>query len=500
MRGITKRFPGVCALDSVDFQVRAGEVHALMGENGAGKSTLVKVLTGVHRPDAGALLLAGGRFEPSSPADAQRHGVHAVYQELNLIPTLSVAENLYLGRLPKRWYGADWRAARRRARQRLAEFNLSIDVSEPLGSFPAAIQQMVAVIRAVDANARLLVLDEPTSSLDRRETEILFANVARLKQEGLGIVYITHFLAEVYEVADRITVLRNGRRVGTFLTDELPRIELVAHMLGRSTEEATQLETQRPMKTSADGAGKCVLAAQQLGRRRAIAPFDIRIQEGEVVGFAGLLGAGRTEAARLLFGADRADEGQLAIGGRRVRRHDPRRAVRAGIAFSPEDRKASGIVPDMSIRSNIALVAQRFLSRFGIVSRALQDRVAEEFVERLGIRTPDLDRPVRHLSGGNQQKVILARWLASRPVLVILDEPTRGIDVGAKAEVEALIGELADRGVAVVFISSELEEVLRRANRILVFRDRRIVGELAGRDTDMLALMNAIANPDTQAG
>ena len=497
MRGIDKRFPGVHALDHVDFDVRPGEVHALMGQNGAGKSTLIKVLTGVYHRDAGSVRFERRPIEPGSPADAQRDGIHTVYQEVNLVPTQSVAENLFLGRFPHRWFGVDWKTVRRRARERLAQFDVDVDVDEPLGGYSAAIQQMVAIARAVDADARLLIFDEPTSSLDRHEVDVLFATIARLRQRGIGIVFVTHFLDEVYRVSDRITVLRNGRRVGTFDTDGLPRIELVARMLGRSSDEVAALETQRTVAPPEDRGRDVVLAAHRLGRRGAVEPFDLRVGRGEVLGLAGLLGSGRTEAARLLFGADRADSGHVEVRGRRLTHHSPHRSVAAGVALCPEDRQASGIIPDMSVRANIALVVQRTLSRCGIVSRRAQDRIAHEFVQKLGIDTPDVHRPVRNLSGGNQQKVILARWLACNPVALILDEPTRGIDVGAKTEVENLVERLAREGVAVVFISSELEEVLRRSHRVLVLRDRKVVGELTGDEITMPHVMNAIAAHET---
>ncbi|MCP4250393.1 MAG: sugar ABC transporter ATP-binding protein [bacterium] len=506
MREICKRFPGVDALVDVDFDVRAGEVHALMGENGAGKSTLIKVLTGVHRSEGGSMHFRGQPFQAATPADAQAHGIHTVYQEINVVGSLSVAENLFAGRFPQRWFGIDWQRMRQRSCELLARFDLHLDVDEPLGGFPVAIQQMVAIIRAVDIDARLLILDEPTSSLDRHEIDILFDTIGRLKDQGIGVVFITHFLDEVYRISDRITVLRNGHRVGTFATAALSRVELVGHMLGHPAPS--------PVAAGAASAGAVapaagdrltpVLRARGLSRRGAIEPFDLHVARGEVLGMAGLLGSGRTEAARLLFGADRADRGSVEVRGRRIPHHRPRQALRYGLALCPEDRHGSGIIPDMSVRENIALAAcaagraEHRPSRFGIVSRRAQLRLAEGFVHRLGIATPDLDRPVRYLSGGNQQKVILARWLATQPVVLILDEPTRGIDVGAKAEVERLVEQLAADGMAILFISSELEEVLRRSHRVLVLRDRRVIGELAGEDIDMAQVMNAIAAPESQ--
>ncbi|HUU96060.1 MAG TPA: sugar ABC transporter ATP-binding protein [Phycisphaerae bacterium] len=493
MRGIDKHFPGVHALDKVDFDVRRGEVHGLMGQNGAGKSTLVKVLTGVHPRDGGTITFEGKAFHASSPADAQRKGISTVYQEVNLVPSLSVAENLFLGRSPRAWFGLHWRQMRRRSRELLSQFDLDIDVDEPLGSYPVAIQQMVAIARAVDIDARLIILDEPTSSLDQHETGVLFDIIGRLKARGIGIIFVTHFLEQVYRVSDRISVLRNGQRVGTFEVARLPKIELVGHMLGKSPAEAAALEAERPPAAELGAEREVVLAVRNLGRRRAIEPFDLEVRRGEVLGLAGLLGSGRTEAARLLFGADRAESGTIMIGTRRAALRSPRRAIALGIALCPEDRQADGLFPEMSVRGNIALVVQRTLSRLGIISRQAHSRIAGEFVRRLDIATPDLERPVKHLSGGNQQKVILARWLACNPRLLILDEPTRGIDVGAKVEVERLIDALSHEGIAIVFISSELEEVVRRSHRILVLRDRQVVGELAGEAINEHTVMDTIA-------
>jgi len=493
MRGIDKHFPGVHALDKVDFDVRRGEVHGLMGQNGAGKSTLVKVLTGVHPRDGGTITFEGRAFHASSPADAQRKGISTVYQEVNLIPSLSVAENLFLGRSPRAWFGLHWRQMQRRSRELLAQFDLDIDVDEPLGSYPVAIQQMVAIARAVDIDARLIILDEPTSSLDQHETEILFDMIGRLKARGIGIIFVTHFLDQVYRVSDRISVLRNGQRVGTFEAARLPKIELVGHMLGKSPAEAAALETERLPAAEIDVEREAVLTVRNLGRGRAIEPFDLEIRQGEVLGLAGLLGSGRTEATRLLFGADHAESGTIAIGARRVSLRSPRHAIALGIALCPEDRQADGLFPEMSVRGNIALVVQRTLSRLGVISRRAHARIAGEFVRRLDIATPDLERPVKHLSGGNQQKVILARWLACNPRLLILDEPTRGIDVGAKVEVERLIDALSHEGIAIVFISSELEEVVRRSHRILVLRDRKVVGELTGEAINEHTVMDTIA-------
>jgi len=492
MRSIDKRFPGVHALDGVDFEVRPGEVHALMGQNGAGKSTLIKVLTGAYPRDGGTITFEGRDFRASSPADAQAKGLSTIYQEVNLVPTLSVAENLFLGRLPRRWFGVDWRTMHRRAREVLATFDLDIDVERTLSTYPTAIQQMVSIARAIDTDARLLIMDEPTSSLDKHETEVLFGIMARLKAKGISLIFVTHFLEQVFRVSDRITVLRNGRLVGTFETRDLSRLDLVSHMLGRRPEEAEASQAARAAAPA--GAERApVLSVRGLTRKKAIEPFDLRIARGEVLGLAGLLGSGRTEAARLLFGADKADGGQIEVSGKPQRLHAPRQAIALGLGFCPEDRKTEGIFPEMSVRSNIALVVQRSLSRLGLLSRRAHTRIAAEFVRKLGIVTADLDVPVKTLSGGNQQKVILARWLARRPMLLMLDEPTRGIDVGAKVEIERLVESLAQEGVAVLFISAELEEVVRRSRRILVLRDRRFVGELEGREVNVETVMNTIA-------
>nr|WP_275583649.1 sugar ABC transporter ATP-binding protein [Archangium primigenium] len=472
-------------MTGVDLEVRPGEVHALMGQNGAGKSTLIKILTGVYARDGGTLTLEGRDFHPSSPGDAQDKGISTIYQELSLIPTLTVAENLFLGRAPRRWFGLDWRAMRRQAEELLATFDLRIDVTQPLGSLSAAVQQLVAIARAVHTQARVLIMDEPTSSLDSHETEVLLDTIVRLKSRGLGIVFVTHFLDQVYRVSDRITVLRNGAHVGTYEASQLSRLDLVSHMLGRVPDEV------EPVLREHSDVPRPVLFSVQALERRGVPAFDLTLHAGEVVGFAGLLGSGRTEAARLLFGADHARSGTLNGA---APKH-PRQAIAAGMAFCPEDRKAEGIFPELSVRENIALVVQR---RWGfLLSRSRQEALAQEFVTKLGIKTPSVEQPIRLLSGGNQQKVILSRWLAYEPRLLILDEPTRGIDVGAKGEIERLIHQLSARGLAVLFISAALEEVLRLSHRIAVFRDRKKVGELS--QTTLPEVMKVIASEDGHA-
>ncbi len=486
VRGVEKRFPGVHALAGVDLDVRAGEVHALMGQNGAGKSTLIKILTGVYPRDGGTITFEGKDFRPTSPGDAQRKGMSTIYQELNLIPTLTVAENLFLGRAPRRWFGIDWRAMRRKAEEILATFDVRVNVDQPLGTMSAAVQQLVAIARAVQTEARLIIMDEPTSSLDSHETEVLLGIISRLKARGLGIIFVTHFLDQVYQVSDRITVLRNGALVGTYEASKLTRLELVSQMLGKVPEEMEPALHPHP-----ESQGPAVVTAQGL-TRRGIEPFDLTVHQGEVVGFAGLLGSGRTEAARMIFGADHPTAG--TVNGTLPR--SPRQAIDQGMAFLPEERKVDGIIPDLSVRENIALVVQRKLGF--TISQAQQEKIAQEFVTKLGIKTPNVEQPVRLLSGGNQQKVILARWLAYEPRFLILDEPTRGIDVGAKGEIERLIHQLAQKGLSVLFISAALEEVLRLSHRIAVFRDRKKVGELSR--TTLPEVMKMIAGEEKPSG
>ncbi len=505
LRGIGKKFPGVVALDGVDFTVRAGEIHALLGENGAGKSTLIKVLTGVYAPDAGEIRLSGQGIRPRSPAEAERLGLSTVYQEVNLIPSLSVAENLCLGRQPGKFGFVSWRGVRRHARAALAKLGLDLDVDTELGSLSVALQQMVAIARALDRQARLLILDEPTASLDEKEVAELFTIMRRLRDSGMGLVFVTHFLDQVYAVTDRITVLRNGALVGEYTTRELPRLELVGKMLGReitSTTTATPTSSVGPLQSAAAAAGPCeqepkktapVLAARGLARKGGIHPINLALHAGETLGLAGLLGSGRTETARLLFGIDRRDGGEISFRGQPAPLGSPREAVQLGFAFCSEDRKVEGILPNLSVRENLVIALQ---GRRG-VGRALtageQQQLCAHYIAALRIKTADAEVPIRTLSGGNQQKVLLARWLATQPALIILDEPTRGIDIGARAEIEALIAKLRADGIAVLLISSELEEIVSLSTRVSVLRERRAVGEFTGADICIPRLMQAMA-------
>jgi simple sugar transport system ATP-binding protein len=495
MQGICKAFPGVQALENVDFDLRKGEIHALVGENGAGKSTLIKVLTGVERQDAGTIELEEKKVTIRSPQHAQALGISTVYQEINLCPNLTVAENVMIGREPRKWGGIDWKSLNARARQIIQGLDVDIDVTQPLGSYSVALQQMAAIARALEiSSARMLILDEPTSSLDAHETEQLFRVMRKLIGEGMGIVFITHFLNQVYEVADRITILRNGRRVGTYATEALPRLELIAKMIGR---DLTELDEMKKIKLESGKhiTGEALLRAKGLGLAGAIEPFDLDLHGGEVVGLAGLLGSGRTEIAGLLFGANKPDAGSVMVKGQPVKSHSPLGSIKRGVALCPEDRKAEGIVDDLTVRENIILAIQASRGWFKYLHPQKQYEIADRFIKLLGIATPSADQPVKNLSGGNQQKVILARWLATNPQVLILDEPTRGIDVGAKAEIQKLVLALAEEGKACVFISSELEEVLRTSHRIVVLRDREKVTEFAG-EVDEHTLMQSMAGSE----
>ncbi|MEI6808394.1 MAG: sugar ABC transporter ATP-binding protein [bacterium] len=491
-KNVTKRFPGVLALDDVSFDIGKGQIHALMGENGAGKSTLIKVLTGVYTRDGGEILLDGAPINMRNPKEAQHVGISTVYQEVNLIPGLSVAENIFLGREPKRWGCIDWKTINRRSHEALRWLDLDIDVNQPLASFSIAVQQMVAIARALDVKAKVLVLDEPTSSLDVPEVQRLFSAMRKLQSEGLAIIFVTHFIEQVYEIADRISVLRNGRFVGNFETACLPRLELIARMMGKDIEEVKTLSEHTREQVSAPES-KTYLQTTQLGKTGSLQPFDLQIAEGEILGLAGLLGSGRTEMAHLLFGLDHADSGKLAIGGQTVNLRSPAQAIGLGVGLCSEDRKVGGIIPDLSIRENIILVLQGRRGIWRLISHKRQKTIAAEYIKALRISTADADKPIRLLSGGNQQKVLLARWMASRPRLLILDEPTRGIDVGAKFEIMRLMDSLSRESMAILFISSELEEVVRCCRRVAVLRDRRKIAELSGDQVGMHSIMATVA-------
>ena len=494
--GASLRFAGDTALDNVDFRMFPGEVHSLMGENGAGKSTLIKAITGAIRLDSGIIRLGGERVSFATPAAAQRAGISTVYQEIDLLPNLSVAENIMLGREPRRFGSIDWARTRAMAAEALGALGITVDPRSPLSSHSLATQQLVAIARAISTDLKVLVLDEPTSSLDQDEVAELFRVIRELKSQGVAILFVSHFLEQVYEICDRITVLRNGQRVGEYLTTELLRIDLVQKMLGKEAAALDVLESRLPAGPDAAGA-QVFASARGIGKRSRLLAVDLDVFEGELLGVAGLLGSGRTELARLLSGVDRPDTGEIDIDGERAQFRDPRQALRAGVAYSSESRKTEGIIGELSVRENIVLALQAQRGWFRKISRARQDELSASWIEALDIRPADPERPAGVLSGGNQQKVMLARLLALAPRLLILDEPTRGIDVGAKVEIQRLITDLASTGVAVVFISAELEEVLRVGQRIIVLRDREIVATLDPDTVTFEMLLAIVARADS---
>jgi monosaccharide-transporting ATPase len=494
MTNISISFPGVKALDRVNFRMFPGEVHSLMGENGAGKSTMIKALTGVYPIDSGTILLDGKPLVITGPAQAQEAGISTVYQEVHLLTNLSVAENIMLGREPRRGAAIDWKAMRAHSAEILDGLNLDIDPGSQLGTHSLAVQQLVAIARAIDVQAKVLILDEPTSSLDVDEVSELFRVIRSLKEAGVAILFVSHFLEQVYEISDRLTVLRNGQLVGEYLTDEILRIELVHKMIGKDIAVLSDLDRKARAPISDESEETPFVQAIGLGRKGSIAPVDLSVYEGEVVGLAGLLGSGRTELARLLSGADRPDRGELTIGGRPRRLRTPRMALKSRIAYSSENRRSEGIIEDLTVRDNIVLALQADRGWFRRIPRKRQDELAASYIQALNIRPPNPDAIVKNLSGGNQQKVLLARWLAVAPRLLILDEPTRGIDVGAKAEIQKLVADLAENGMSVVFISAELEEVLRLSHRIVVMRDREKVADIPNDDVTVGQVMTLIAS------
>ena len=492
MTGIGKSFPGVIALQDVDLSVRPGEVHALMGENGAGKSTLIKVLTGIYQRDAGEIFFCGERISPANAAQAQHAGISTIYQELNLIPFLSVCENISIGREPKGRGLIDWGAVERRAREILGGMGLGdVNVTEPLYSQSVAVQQMVAIARAVSIEARLLVMDEPTSSLSEKEVKVLFDVIRKLKGRGISVIFISHKLDEVFTICDRATILRDGRLVGEYPIAELTKLEMVSLMIGRDAESI--LERKRTVSGGTDDR-QSVLKATGLSRGRRTKEISIDIGTGEILGVAGLLGSGRTELARILFGDDEPESGRMEVKGELVSMRSPRDAIRLGFGFCSEDRKDEGLFPNMSVMDNITMASLPELSKAGILSRTAQREVAETYVSKMRIATSGPDQLIKELSGGNQQKVLLARWLCKNPVLMILDEPTRGIDVRGKSEIETIITELADRGVAVLMISSEMEELIRSCDTIVVLSEGRKVGELRATEISEENMMRMMAH------
>ncbi|MEM5585959.1 MULTISPECIES: sugar ABC transporter ATP-binding protein [unclassified Roseibium] len=494
MSGIAKHFAGIPALRGASLEISPGEVHALIGQNGAGKSTLIKILTGLYRRDGGEISLAGEPSHLTSPREAQQAGIATIYQELNLVPLRSVSENVVMGQEP-RTLGLmiNWPEAHRRTREILARFGIDIDVTAPLGSFSTAIQQLVAIARAVSMDAKLVIMDEPTSSLDSSEVEILFGVVRELKSSGVSVLYVSHFLDELFQICDRVTVMRDGQTVGSRSISGTTKLDLIAAMLGRNADE---IATEGLTELSGGDASfeEVVLDVERTATGPRLSDFSMTLHRGEIVGLGGLLGSGRTEAARSLFGVDQLTQGQMTLKGAAFRPADPSAAIRAGIGFLTEDRKEEGIIPHMSVRENLTLALLPALRRNGQVDRQAERELVAGFIAKLGIKTAHMDQPIRELSGGNQQKVLLARWLATRPDILILDEPTRGVDVGAKREIQSIIRSFVDEGHAVILISSEFEELVEGANRIVVMHEGHAVSELTNPGITENALVKALAH------
>ncbi|WP_035899557.1 sugar ABC transporter ATP-binding protein [Labrenzia sp. DG1229] len=494
MTGIKKHFGGVPALRDASLEIEPGEVHALIGQNGAGKSTLIKILTGLYRRDEGEVEFAGAPSHLSSPRGAQNAGIATIYQELNLVPLRSVSENVVMGQEPKSFgFMINWPEAHRRTREILSRFGIEIDVTAPLGSYSTAIQQLVAIARAVSMDAKLVIMDEPTSSLDSSEVEILFGVVRELKSSGVSVLYVSHFLDELFQICDRVTIMRDGKTVGCREIVDTKKLDLIAAMLGRNTDEI-EAEGLTELAGGSAAFDEVVLDVNHVATGPRLSEFSMSLHRGEIVGLGGLLGSGRTEAARSIFGLDPLTSGTLRLNGREFKPAEPSEAIRARIAFLTEDRKAEGIVPDMSVRENLTLALLPSLRRNGQIDREREKELVGEFIRKLGIKTSHMDQPIRELSGGNQQKVLLARWLATKPDILILDEPTRGVDVGAKREIQAIIRTFVDEGHAVILISSEFEELVEGANRIVVMHEGKSVSELTNPGITENALVRALAH------
>ena len=489
MRDISKTFPGVKALQHVDFTLRKGEIHALMGENGAGKSTLIKVLTGVHPFESGEIKMEGkdAPIVNRSPQDAQDNGISTVYQEVNLCPNLTVAENLFIGREPRKAGLIDWKTMNKKSTELLKDLQIDAKATDKLEECSLAKQQMIA--KVLLENPMILILDEPTSSLDDDEVEKLFVLMNRLKAQGVGIIFVTHFLEQVYAVCDRITVLRNGELVGEYTTKDLPRVMLVAKMMGKDFDDLADIKGEHAeLKEFIP-----VIEAEGIGRKGSIRPFNFTVNKGEVVGLTGLLGSGRSELVRAIYGADKPDSGKIKVNGKEVKINSPLDAMKLGMAYLPEDRKKDGIIADLSVRENIIIALQAKRGMFHPLSKKEMEEAADKYIEMLQIKTASRETPIKSLSGGNQQKVIIGRWLLTNPDYLILDEPTRGIDIGTKTEIQKLVLDLADQGMAVTFISSEVEEMLRTCSRMGVLRDGKKVGEISGNELSQEGIMKAIA-------
>lgn len=499
MSGIRKHFAGAPALRGASLEIAPGEVHALIGQNGAGKSTLIKILTGLYRRDEGEIIFAGAPSHLTSPRQAQAAGIATIYQELNLVPLRSVAENVVMGQEPKSLgFMINWLEAHRRTEEILARFGIDIDVTAPLGSYSTAIQQLVAIARAVSMDAKLVIMDEPTSSLDSSEVEILFGVVRELKSSGVSVLYVTHFLDELFQVCDRVTIMRDGQTVGCTDIDDTTKLDLVAGMLGRDADE---IAAEGLTELAGGGASydEVVLEVKHVATGPRLSEFSMILHKGEIVGLGGLLGSGRTEAVRGIFGVDPLTKGEIRLNGERFSPSEPADAIRSRIGFLTEDRKAEGIIPHMSVRENLTLALLPALRKNGRIDLEREKALVAEFIKKLGIKTAHMDQPIRELSGGNQQKVLLARWLATRPDILILDEPTRGVDVGAKREIQSIIRNFVDDGHSVILISSEFEELVEGANRIVVMHEGKAVSELTNPGITENALVKALAHHEEAA-
>lgn len=488
IKDVSKHFPGVKALDHVSLSIRRGEVHALSGENGAGKSTLIKILTGVYTYDEGSIIFDGSPVAFKSTNESQKAGIGSVYQELNMIPYLSVAENIYIGDYPMGKTGIEWKELYENAQNQLDSLNIDVDAKKQLNELSTAQQQMVSIVRAVSRDCKLIILDEPTSSLDTKEVKTLFSLVRQLKEKGVAFIFITHRMEEIYQICDRITVLKDGHFIGTYQAEDLNQYQLVTLMVGR---EITQQRKQTYFSPEKDQ--NYVVEVRNLAKKPKVKDVSFGISRGEIVGLAGLLGSGRTEVAEMLFGSEMPDAGEILYEGILQKNISPTKAVRAGLAFCTENRRLDGIVPNMSVKNNIVLACMKQISRLGFVISRKRLALVNRYIEELRIKTPTPEQRIRNLSGGNQQKALLARWMATNPKLIILDEPTRGIDVGAKQEVERLVQQIASQGIGVLLISSEIPELVRNCDRVIVLREGEQVGELAGAQISEKAIMQIIA-------
>lgn len=498
MNGICKSFSGTEVLHQVNLKVSYGEIHGIMGENGAGKSTLIKILTGIYHKDfgVGEIVFDGNVINPKTAIDAQRLGISAIYQEINLIKYLSIAENIFLGRQPKKHGFIDWKQMNEQSQEIMLGLGINVDVRKGLGEYGTAIQQMVAIARAISINAKLVVMDEPTSSLDEDEVSILFGVIRKLKERGISIIYISHRLNEVFEITDKITILRDGYVVGYTKTSEIDRIELVSKMIGK---DASEIINNKKKKLNNKISFEYICEAINIKSVPKVKDLSINIKKGEIVGLAGLLGSGRTEFAKILFGDNAPDDGIIKVNGRPIKFNKPSDAIRLNFAFCTEDRKNEGIFPDLSLKENIMMANLSKIKKIGVINKSEENFSVNKYINDLRIKVQSIDQPISNLSGGNQQKALLARWLITKPELIILDEPTRGIDVGAKSEIEKLIQSMAQSGISILMISSELEELVRGCDRIIVIREGYNVGEISHEDISEEMIMKIIADSHEKA-